>query len=266
MSVNDPTDTGSSDPEESITLSSQEPGAAVQITIEDSAAVAITPNQDIRVDLSAFSVPLTIADSDVQISSGGYNGNPSNVVVSGSNVTMTVPNVKANGDDQTENVMGSYTIRIKQSAGVTNAASGGEKTIEWQENFPDGAEKDATVDISRVVKLSKTGGTRGTMITATFKGFANGSATVDLNDAKLGEVTIADNSGRPWRSTPRQRHSRPTRTTPSLPRTLRATRRPATVPCSPSVRRQWLIPKNLPCPRKSQSSYPTGPYPTRSPR
>ena len=33
------------------------------------------------------------------------------------------------------------------------------------------------------------------MITATFKGFANGSATVNLNGAKLAEVTIADNSG-----------------------------------------------------------------------
>ena len=46
-----------------------------------------------------------------------------------------------------------------------------------------------------MVKLSKTSGTRGTMITATFKGFANGSATVDLNGSKLAEVTIADNSG-----------------------------------------------------------------------
>ena len=108
---------------------------------------------------------------------------------------MTVPNVKANGDNQTASVMGSYTIRIKQSAGVTNAASGGSKTVKWQENFPDGAEKEATVNIDRVVKLSKTSGTRGTMITATFKGFANGSATVDLNGSKLAEVTIADNSG-----------------------------------------------------------------------
>ena len=91
--------------------------------------------------------------------------------------------------------MGSYSIRIKQSAGVTNAASGGTKTVKWQENFPDGAEKEADVTINRVVKLSKTSGTRGTMTTATFKGFANGSATVDLNDAKLAEVTIADNSG-----------------------------------------------------------------------
>ena len=177
------------------TLSSQEPGAAVQITINASTATAITPNQDIRVDLADFSVPSTIAESAVDISSDGFNGNPSNVVVSGKKVTMTVPNVKANGDDQTENVVGSYSIRIKQSAGVTNAASGGEKTIEWQENFPDGAEKEADVTINRVVKLSKTSGTRGTMITATFKGFANGSATVDLNDDKLAEVTIADNSG-----------------------------------------------------------------------
>ena len=146
-------------------------------------------------DLAGFSVPSTIAESAVDISSDGYNGNPSNVVVSGKKVTMTVPNVKANGDDQTENVVGSYSIRIKQSAGVTNAASGGTKTVKWQENFPDGAEKEADVTINRVVKLSKTSGTRGTMTTATFKGFANGSATVDLNDAKLGEVTIADNSG-----------------------------------------------------------------------
>ena len=116
-------------------------------------------------------------------------------MVNGSTVTMTVPNVKASGADQRESVRGVYTIRIKQSAGVTNAASGGEKTVSWQENSPDGAEKDATVNINRVVKLSATAGTRGTMTTATFKGFANGSATVNLNGEKLDEVTIADNTG-----------------------------------------------------------------------
>ena len=186
---------GGGDTGDSITLSSQTPGAAVQITIASSTATAILPNQDITVDLSAFSVPSTIADSAIDISSDGFDGNPNNVVVSGKKVTLTVPNVKANGDDQLENVVGSYSIRIKQSAGVTNAASGGEKTVKWQENAPDGAEKEAKVSIDRVVKLSKTNGTRGTMITATFKGFANGSATVSLNGDKLDEVTIADNTG-----------------------------------------------------------------------
>ena len=186
------------EPVSAVALSSKTPGAAVQITISDVAAEAIAPNQDIRVDLSAFSVPSTIADSAIDITSEGYTGNPSNVVVSGSNVTMTVPNVKANGDDQTRSVEGSYSIRIKQSAGVTNAASGGSKTVKWVENFPNEAEaanKEASVDINRVVSLSKKSGTRGTMITATFKGFANGSATINLNGEKLAEVTIADNSG-----------------------------------------------------------------------
>ena len=178
-----------------IELNTQEPGAAVQITITDSADPAILPDEQIEMDLSGFSVPATIADSDISISSEGYRGNPSNVVVNGSTVTMTVPNVKANGDDQRESVRGDYTIRIKQSAGVTNAASGGSKTVSWQENAPDGAEKEATVTIQRVIKLSATAGTRGTMTTATFKGFANGSATVKLNGKKLDEVTITDNTG-----------------------------------------------------------------------
>ena len=182
-------------PEPMVSLSSMEPGAAVQITIEDMAAEPIMPDEQIQIDLSAFSVPDTIADSGISISSEGYRGTPSNVTVSGSMVTLTVPNVKANGEDQDAPVMGEYTIRVKQSAGVMNAASGGSKTVKWQENAPDGAEKEASVMIQRVVKLSKSSGTRGTMITATFKGFANGSATVDLNGAKLAEVMIADNTG-----------------------------------------------------------------------
>ena len=186
---------GNGETESGIELNTQEPGAAVQITITDSADPAILPDEQIEMDLSGFSVPATIADSDISISSEGYRGNPSNVVVSGSTVTMTVPNVKANGDDQRESVRGDYTIRIKQSAGVENAASGGEKTVSWQENSPDGTEKDATVNINRVIKLSATAGTRGTMTTATFKGFANGSAAVNLNDEKLDEVTITDNTG-----------------------------------------------------------------------
>ena len=181
-----------------IKLSSQEPGARVQIIIRASAAVAIGPNQDIMVDLSAFRVPATIPDAVIDISSDGFDGNPSNVVVTGNKVTMTVPNVKANGDDQNESVMGDYSIRIKQSAGIENAASGGEKTVRWVENAPNtdaAANKEAKVVIQRVIKLSTTYGVRGTMTKATFKGFSNGTATVNLNDENLDQVTIADNAG-----------------------------------------------------------------------
>ena len=188
------------DADGTIKLSSQTPGAAVQITIKSSAAVAVAiePNQDITVDFkdTGFGLPSTIADSSIDISSDGFTGSPNNVVVSGDKVTLTVPNVKANGDDQTKRVVGDYEIRIKQSAGITNPAAGGEKTIKWQENAPDpDREKEATVMINRVITLSKKDGTRGTATTATFKGFANGTATIYLNGKKLGEVTIADNLG-----------------------------------------------------------------------
>lgn len=181
-----------------VALSSMEPGAAVQITISAEAAADIMPDQQIEVDLSAFSVPSTIADSGISISSERFRGTPDNVTVSGKKVTLTVPNVKANGDDQMDPVSGNYSIRIKQSAGVTNPAAGGVKTVKWVEAAPNSAEaanRKADVTINRVIKLSKAKGIRGTMTTATFKGFANGSATVDLNGSKLAEVTIADNVG-----------------------------------------------------------------------
>ena len=157
------------DAEPEVTLSSQTPGAAVQITITANAAARIRPNQDITVDLSPFSVPSSIADSSVDISSDGFNGSPTNVLVTGKKVTMTVPRPDSDRNDPTD-VMGNYTIRIKQSAGITNPASGGEKTVKWVENAPntnDDANKEAKVTINRVVKVSEDEGTRGTESTAT---------------------------------------------------------------------------------------------------
>ena len=199
---------GNGDADSPIKLSSQEPGAAVQITLEGMAATGIEPNQDITIELKGFGMPETIADTAISITSAGFKGSPTGVLVTGSKITMTVPQVRANGDPQTMAVSGGYSIRIKQAAGISNPASGGDKTITLQENAPDGDKKDFTAAIDRVIKLSSTAGTRGTMTTATFKGFANGSATVFLNDpnrdnpeegpaasSKHAEVVIADNTG-----------------------------------------------------------------------
>ena len=186
---------GNGDAEDRIKLSSQEPGAAVQITLKETAAEAIDPNEDITIKLPGFDLPETIADSAISITSDSFNGSPTDVLVTGSKITMTVPQVRANGDPQTRAVTGAYSIRIKQAAGISNPASGGDKTITLEENAPGGAEKEFTATIDRVIKLSKTAGTRGTMTTATFKGFANGTATVNLNGDKIGEVVIADNTG-----------------------------------------------------------------------
>ena len=176
-------------------VSTQVPGASVQITLSGQASTGISPNEDIMVDLAGFGVPSSIADAAINISSDDFRGSPADVVVNGTKITMTIPNITPAGTDQTRSVSGDYTIRFKQAAGITNPASAGTKTIKWVEDAPGGAQKQADVTIQRVIELSKKSGARGTMTTATLKGFANGTATVHVNDDNLGEVTIADNLG-----------------------------------------------------------------------
>ena len=104
-SVNDPTDTGSSDPEESITLSSQEPGAAVRIEIEADAGDKVTPGEDINIKLKSFDLPETMSESHVLFSgaAGSYTGNPSEARISGGDtIILTVPSTLPNGEANTQ--------------------------------------------------------------------------------------------------------------------------------------------------------------------
>ena len=211
-----------------VKLSSMVPGAAVQITIEDDADVQMVSGDDILVDLTdtGFVVPSTISNSGINIVSDGPTegtgatatepndviGSPSNVTVTGSKVSLTIPyGVDSNGNAESRTIETGqkYTITIKQSAGINNPAAAGEKTVKWVEDAPNAAtaaNKKSKVTIQRVVKLSKKKGTRGTMTTASLLGFADGTATVYLNaadmkatetkaDYKLAEVTVASNVG-----------------------------------------------------------------------
>ena len=144
-------------------------------------------------DLMGFGMPTTIANSVIDIAStevagdGGFRGSPSNVLASGRKVTITVPKTTATNAPQDD-------LGSSRPLEFANPASGGSKILTVQENAPDGEDKEATATIQRVIRLSKTSGTRSTSTTATFKGFANETATVLLNDEKHGEVTIADNT------------------------------------------------------------------------
>ena len=192
-----------------VTLSSQEPGAAVRIEIEADAGDKVPPGEDINIKLASFDLPETMAESHVLFSgaAGSYTGNPSEARISGGDtIILTVPSTLPNGNANLNGVTGRYKVVIKQSAGITNPTAGGMYTVEVDDMDAD-VEK-PEVQINRVVKLSATSGTRGTETTATFKGFANGSATVFLNDpnrddpnigpdasSKHGEVMITDNTG-----------------------------------------------------------------------
>ena len=182
------------------TLSSREPGAAVRIEIDTTATAVVSQGEDISIKLGSFDLPDTISESHVLFSDGGdaattsYTGNPSEARVSGSDtIILTVPVTLPSGSPNPNPVTGPYKIVIKQSAGITNPTAGGEYTVEVDD--ADNVNDMLPVTIDRVIKLSTTSGTRGTMTTATFKGFSNGTATVNLNGEKLDEVTIADNAG-----------------------------------------------------------------------
>ena len=200
---------GNGEPGTGITLSSQEPGAAVRIEIEADAGDKVPPGEDINIKLASFDLPETMAESHVLFSGAAdsYTGNPSEARISGGDtIILTVPSTLPNGNANLNGVTGRYKVVIKQSAGITNPTAGGMYTVEVDDMDAD-VEK-PEVQINRVVKLSATSGTRGTETTATFKGFANGSATVFLNDpnrddpnigpdasSKHGEVMITDNTG-----------------------------------------------------------------------
>ena len=199
----DPAD-GDGESDTGITLSSQEPGAAIRIEIQANAGVEVPAGEDINIKLKSFDLPSTIAESHVLFSDAddgaadSYTGNPSEARISGSDtIILTVPSTLPNGNANPNGVTGSYKIVIKQSAGITNPTAGGMYTIEVDDMDADVEKPEVT--INRVIKLSETSGKRGTETTATFKGFSNGTTTVFLNgiDAgdKLAEVTVSDNTG-----------------------------------------------------------------------
>ena len=188
---------GNGDADAEDAVNSKEPGANVRIELSLNAEAAIPAGDDFTVNLKGFSLPDSIANTAVLISSAGYTGSPAEVLV-GSNGVVTISLYSRwPGGAQAEPIRGAYTVTFKQSAGIDNPAAAGDIKI----TVKDKDDTDHVVPhmVQRVIKLSKSSGTRGTMTTATLKGFANGTATLNLNGAlpgnKLAEVTIADNVG-----------------------------------------------------------------------
>lgn len=179
-------------------VSSKDPGANVRIELSKlNAETEIPAGDDFTVNLKGFSLPDSIANTAVLISSTGYTGSPAEVLV-GSNGVVTISLYSRwPGGAQADPIQGAYTVTFKQSAGIDNPAAAGDIKITVKDN--DATDHEVTHTVERVIKLSKGSGTRGTMTTATLKGFANGTATLNLNGPepgnKLAEVTIADNVG-----------------------------------------------------------------------
>ena len=181
-------------------FSTKKAGAAVKISLTATATEALAGGDDIIVDLSGFGVPSSIDENDVQIdgNDGGtdgteddgnatidFRGNPEEVAVNGSKITLTLPLRQDNQDGSGTGTMptvvdGMYQITFKQSAGLTNPNSAGLKTITVSDEDDDADE--FKVLIASTVSLEPKSGfvTRGGDATITAKGLRDGTTTVYL--------------------------------------------------------------------------------------
>ena len=178
-----------------VKLSSNSAGATVRIDIDADADAAIAGGEDIVVELPKFGLPSSIDETDVLIDSDGYSGNPSDVTVSGSKITIEVPTREATsgGSMRTGIPAGDYSIKLKQGAGITNPTAAGSQTVKITDE--DATAEEYEVTIEHVVSLSASSVTRGDDLTLTIKGYANGTATVSIGGTEVGQTEVSGNVG-----------------------------------------------------------------------
>ena len=167
-------------PEAQVALSTDKAGADVTITINATAGNDIRGGRDIEVTLEDFGIPSDIADDDVILDGkGSYYGNPADVSVSGDTITITMP-TRVPGTNDLAEISGDYSVYFKNSAGLTNPTSAGDKDITVSDLDAD--DETATVTIVKTVSVKPTFVTRGGDATVTAKGLRDGTTTVYLMD------------------------------------------------------------------------------------
>ena len=191
-------------------MSNTDPGAAAKYTIEfvTSSGGALTAGTGtITMDWDdAFGIPSTIATSNVVMTSsvvaGGDTSRVAGVAVNPTDVTvtfigvendqprivLTVPDMDpsdgtgGNGIGNTSNVM----IICNQSAGITNPTEAQTPTMSVETSADTTAFSGTEIkftDVPRLVELSGKDGGRGDSITATAKGYKNGTTATFWRDA-----------------------------------------------------------------------------------
>ena len=102
---------------------------------------------------------------------------PDAVTLSGETIKITVPDM--NGEtDRDDNIRAGdlVTVLIRQGAGITNPTEGGGYSAVVENNEDTSTFTSNEITIPRLVELSEEDGGRGTTVTATGKGFKNGTS------------------------------------------------------------------------------------------
>ena len=202
----------------SANMSNTDPGAAAKYTIEfvtSSSGLLAAGTGTITLDWDdAFGIPATIATSNVVLTSsvvGGGGGSPvAGVAVNPTDVTvtfigvendeprivLTVPDMDPSDGTGGNNIGNSSNVMIifNQSAGITNPSEAQTPTLSVETSADTTAFSGDEIKftaVPRLVELSGKDGGRGDSITATAKGYKNGTTATFWRDADADGVRDA---------------------------------------------------------------------------
>ena len=172
----------------------------------------IGPGDDIVINLKDFGLPISIDTEDVTIDDGTNTANPSEVTISGDNVTLLLGKFTNEDPDDSNKVAGNshsanvidegddeITITIRERAGIKTPTKAGDE-YKVKVDAKDSADTDGydiefvIAAIERSLSVKPESAARGTEITITGKGFTDGGSTVKAGDKTIGTPTIENGS------------------------------------------------------------------------
>ena len=191
-------DTGTTDPTGQRKATTRTtPGSNQSLSLE--ADVDFTSTDSITVNLKDFGVPSSILPAQISMdvvgadtgSTTGTGANPSDVEVDGTKVTLVGPYETGGNSPVNLAAQGTSITKIvfRRAAGITLPIRHDDydikvSTTETSEDDGDGREN--LVEVRRELTVSPTSGTRGTEVTISGKGFADGTADIMID----GDYTI----------------------------------------------------------------------------
>lgn len=170
-------------------VSSTVPGAArVQVTLVTNTGVQLSSSDEITVDFSGpsadseFVVPSSIRTTTVRVYPQGLKGNyfnPSNILVQGERVTLTIPPTTP-GTRAAPRIDGNsdYAIQFLPGANIGNPYAAGNPKIKVSSSVDRETIDDITAVIRRTTTIDPLVGPRGTEFTLKGGGYADGTVTI----------------------------------------------------------------------------------------
>ena len=162
---------------------------------------------DITIGLPSFGLPESIDKDDVTIDDGENSAQPSDVTVSGDNVTLTMGKLKASvGNGDPDNVIGvgatgteAVSITIASRADIKNPTAAGTYlvTVRSSDSHNDGGvDARFVTTVERNITVSPKSGGKNTTVTVSGTGFSSGGSVTIFRDVDAdntfseGDVTL----------------------------------------------------------------------------